>query len=115
MIYSFHNHSSPLNALSKIDGINVDKPNPLLPPPAGGGVPAAFGRMVGVENSRVDIIPLWDASRAVCMSLRAPIAKQSPLETGDCFAGKPLSRNDIIISTFLAQHPAAGPRQGIRA
>jgi len=71
MIYSFHDHSSPLNALSKIDGINVDKPNPLLPPPAGGGVPPAFGGTVGVENSRSDIIPLWDASRAVCMSSSA--------------------------------------------
>ena len=50
MIYSFHDHSSPLNALSKIDGINVDKPNPLLPPPAGGGAPT---RAVGVGCNEV--------------------------------------------------------------
>ena len=30
-------HNSPLNALSSTDGIN-----PLLPPPAGGGVPPAL-------------------------------------------------------------------------
>jgi len=29
MIYSFHNHSSPLNALSKIDGISADNSSPL--------------------------------------------------------------------------------------
>jgi len=54
--------------------------------------------------SKIYSIPLADCdsrSAASCISLQAHVAKQSPLETGDCFDGRTTSRNDIIFIVHL--------------
>ena len=75
-------HNSPLKALSRILGNN-----------------ASNSSCVRDCSSRSD---------AVCMSLRAYFAKQSPLETGDCFVAANAPRNDIIITTLPSTPCPAG-------
>src|SRR5215207_2863863 len=63
--------------------------------------PIQHGRQQRPPKKRAQLLPVADRnsrSDAVCMSLRAQVAKQSPLETEDCFSK---TRNGMIIIIHL--------------
>src|SRR3972149_3028820 len=82
------------------DGSNTDNPSPVAD--CGFDTPLTPALAGGAREEHSGLLNHHSRSDAVCMSLRAHVAKQSPkgtlspLVTGDCFGVANAPRNDII-------------------